>query len=333
MRHLPCILVLIAAVAAAGCERHKPEVSRAGQQAPPPRAEKANHAEKAAEHAGSGDRPAQAAPPPAPRRPDGVSPRGYRAATGIVGPDGEPTGQPPAGVPTRGYVTLLQPGGKPLGALRPFAGGAVHGFVVARDLRHVRYDRATAPARRGSDARALALRVPGGGEHALVLAFEPAAPGSPGENARLGPEVLTVPMVFSGLLPANAGPGVAGLPPVAVFEEGQGEHRERVQIALRTNPAAPIAGQSLTFHPRRLSADGANEAGVAQLPYLVVLDDALHRGTLVSLEPGADARWTPKRPGTYLVLAPAPTGPPQALAFRVTVAEPAAPAAPTETTP
>ena len=231
--------------------------------------------------------------------PAAVDASGFRISTGFLDRRLQPLPQPQARATTQVVVTALDPQGRTLGQLAPVADQQMHGFLVAKDLRHVRYAAADRPVRENADARALPFAPPGGGDHALIALFQPV-------GGQL--HAVTAPVTVAGNLPTVAGPGVSGLlrlPP-------SGPH------ALTLLPPTPHAGDDVDL---RLTGPA--------LPFIVAVDAAMAHATALLPTPQGTFHWVAPQPGLWLLLVPstardALTEDVPAEAFALVVAPPAA---------
>ena len=226
---------------------------------------------------------------------------GYQISTGFLDAAGQPLPQPRSASPGDIFVTALDARGRPVGALGDVGGAQLHGFLLARDLRHALAATATAPVREGADARGLRFTPPAGGDHALVAVFAP-----PGADVH----AVIAPVSVSGNLPQLQGPGLGGL--------GMQSHTATEHVALTVLPAdrTPTAPLELALHD--LGKDGRVKGPLA-VPFAVLVDPAMGRA-IVLLSDKATGRlpWSQVEPGDWLVLAPPPRGD-RALAFHLTL--------------
>jgi hypothetical protein len=228
----------------------------------------------------------------------------FSVTMGFQDADGKPTARPKAVDTTKFYISVLDPASRPVGQLAKVADAELHAFLVARDLRQALYANASGPAKPGADARAVRFSPREGGDHALLSVFQPA-------GGRL--RVVASPVAISGALPQVAGPGVAGLSERATVG--------KKSFQLETLPAAPQAGRALRLTLRQLDARG-QPAVPAKWPFLVLLNDELGWGDVVTCDDQGAASWLPPAAGTYLVLAP-PTSGEQPLLWKLAVVAPA----------
>lgn len=246
--------------------------------------------------------PAEAPVYPGPRS---ESLEGWRITTGFATLKDEPLTEPSAIDENKIFVTVLDPKGRPIGQFDKLERGEMHGFLVARDLRHAWHSVGTGPVREGADARVLTFKPGEGGDHALVTLFK--AAGQPAV-------VVSAPVAVKGALPEVMGPGLASLGNRA---KGEVDHLE-----LTTDPAEPVAGKPAHLLAQDLDKTGAVK-GEVRLPFVVILNDQMGIGEVVEWPETGKPAWTPRHPGDYLVLAP-PTRGKKALAFRLKVVAPPA---------
>ncbi len=230
---------------------------------------------------------------------------GWRVTTGFSSIKDEQMTEPKAMDDTKVYLTVLDAGGHPVGQLEKLERAEMHLFLVAKDLRHAVYGHGTGPVREGADARAVTVRAPEGGDHALVAVFKPAGGA---------PRVVTSPVTVKGVLPEVMGPGLQSLD-----LKGKSD-AETVLLVL--DPAQAVAGQLVKLTAQDLQPSGQLR-GDLRLPYVAIINDQLGWGDVVEWNPEGLATWTPRKAGDYLVLAP-PTRGSKALAFRLHVTAAAA---------
>ena len=290
-------LTLIALLGQTGCKGcDKPEPAPAGAETPAPTAVPALVPTPAVALA----EPATVDAPPSYPGPRSESIDGWRITTGFATAKDEPLPQPRALDDVRVFVTVLDDQQRPVGKFDRFERGEMHGFLVARDLRHALYSFAEGAVAEYADARRLQFRPPEGGDHALLTVFKPA-----GGTAKM----VSTPLSVQGALPEVMGPGVEGMTSRA--RSGTEE------LLLSTEPAAAAAGQPVTLVVHDLDTSGQRR-GVVMLPFALIANAEMGWGSVIEWTAGGRATWTPKWPGTYLVLAP-PTRGDHALAFRLVV--------------
>jgi len=298
------LTVAVAATAQAGCKscaKDPPPAATGSGGAEASKAEAAAVAPAAAPTAVAAADPATPEVFPGPRS---ESLDGWRITSGFASAKDEALSEPRAMEDCKVYLTVLDQGGRPIGQLDKLERAEMHLFLVAKDLRHAVYGHGSGPVREGADARAVTVRAPEGGDHAMIAVFRPSAGV---------PRTVSAPVTIKGALPQVMGPGVASL--------GMRAASEAETLLLTSDPSTPTAGQVVKLRAQDIVvAPGKPDQpkGEVRLPYIVLLNDQMGWGDVVEWTPEGYAQWTPPRPGDYLVLAP-PTRGTKALAFRLSV--------------
>jgi hypothetical protein len=225
------------------------------------------------------------------RGPSSNNPSGYAITTGFATETGDPVSQPSALETTHNYITVIGPDSAPIGAFDAYQGAEMHGFLLARDMRHAHYTSTTGAVAEGADARKVTFAPREGGDHALIVVFKPV--GKP-------PQAVSTPVVFRGALPQIAGRGVAGLGLQSRVEGGD--------VRLTLSPSAPRVGQTITFTAH------------VRLKFLAFFNEEMGGGEVATFSPAGTSQWTPKEAGTWLAIA-APTAGKTPLTYKIVVAE------------
>jgi hypothetical protein len=239
-------------------------------------------------------------PPPSYPGPRSESLDGWRITTGFASEQDEARTEIRALELTRVYVTALDPGQHPVGRFDKFERGDLHAFLVAKDLRHALYSFALGPIQQGADARKIEFKPPEGGDHAMIAVFKPT-----GDR----PRMISTPVAVKGVLPEVLGPGVESL--------GSRAKTATEDVLLTTEPATVEAGKPCKLIAHDLDPSG-QQRGLVALPFALVANEEMGWGDVVEWGAETYGTWTPKWPGTYLVLAP-PTREERALTWKIVV--------------
>lgn len=220
------------------------------------------------------------------RGPTSTNPAGYTITTGFRNVKDESVSQPSAVEETTVMVTAMAPNQAPIGELAVYGGAEMHGFLIARDLRHARYWPGTGRVAPNADARALRFMAPEGGSHGLITVFQ--RPGQP-------PQAVSAPVTFRGALPKIAGRGVAGLNLRSRIKGGD--------AVLNVSRQQPKVGEELVLTLSRVDNSG-NNAGQLRPAFLAIFNDQIGGGEVLQFSDAGTARWRPTTPGVWLVIAP-----------------------------